>query len=263
MELDTLNPNEQVSSRNITLEQLVDAAQRIFQPCTPDIKEVAWWSVYEIGQRLTDSFDDLKSGDAATHQPLASGLLNGTRFHTVSVLRVADGKLMQLGQTLAADGRWRLFAFAGQGDAAQAINPARKLCSYLTDSRQSPLIRFTPPGADIDSAIDVRAVFQQNHYTLTKAAMPTLQLPTNGCYRLHDYEKAFCATANDSQNIYTLRGIDREKGSLVMMRPDEYIAHVFTLNDAAALAAFFGAFMLDFSMPSMFEPHHPDCNRTW
>ena len=109
----------------------------------------------------------------------------------------------------------------------------------------------------------MRAVSQQNHHTLAKAAMPTLLLPTKGCYGLHDYEKAFCSTANDSQNLYTLRGIDREKGSLVMMRPDEYIAHVFTLNDAAVLAAFFGAFMLIFSMPSMFESHHPDCNQTW
>ena len=361
VELDKLNANERVLSRNITLEQLIAAAQRIFQPYTLNIKEVAWWSVYEIGQRLTDRFDDLQVGDsttrqprifiagdachthspkagqgmnvsmqdafnlgwklaavlqgrspasllktysaerqavakelidfdrewaamlsqsvhapdadgaqvqkyfvqhgrytagtatryssalltgAVTHQHLASGLLIGTRFHSAPVLRVADGKLMQLGQTLAADGRWRLFAFVGQGDCAQASSPVSKLCSYLSESPQSPLKRFTPQGADIDSVIDVRAVFQQSHHTLAITALPALLLPSKGRYGLHDYEKAFCAVAEDSQNIYALRGINREHGCLVAVRPDQYIAHVLPLDDTTALAAFFEAFML-------------------
>ena len=47
------------SSRNITVDQLIAAAQRILHPYTLDVKEVAWWSVYEIGQRLCDKFDDV------------------------------------------------------------------------------------------------------------------------------------------------------------------------------------------------------------
>ena len=38
----------------------------------------------------------------ATHQHLAEGLLIGTRFHSAPVLRVGDGKLMQLGESLTA-----------------------------------------------------------------------------------------------------------------------------------------------------------------
>ena len=67
VELDKLNPNERVAGRNITIEQLIAAAKRIIHPYTLDVKEVAWWSVYEIGQRLTDRFDDLqarRSGNA-------------------------------------------------------------------------------------------------------------------------------------------------------------------------------------------------------
>ena len=379
VELDKLNPNERVLSRNITLEQLTAAAQRIFQPYTLNIKEVAWWSVYDIGQRLTDRFDDLQAGDAATqtprvfiagdachthspkagqgmnvsmqdafnlgwklaavlqckspasllktysaerqavakelidfdrewaamlsrssqsseadgaqiqkyfvqhgrytagtatryapslltgaamHQHLASGLLIGTRFHSAHALRVADGKLMQLGQTLAADGRWRLFAFAGEGDSAQASSPVSKLCSYLSESPQSPLKRFTLPGADVDSVIDVRAVFQQSHHTLAITAMPALLMPRKGCYGLRDYEKAFCALTQDSQNIYALRGINPEHGCLVVVRPDQYIANVLPLDDTAALTAFFDAFMLEIPSATSPEPGLPDCKRT-
>ena len=368
VELDKLAVNERVAARNITIEQLIAAAQRIFHPYTLDVKEVAWWSVYEIGQRLCDRFDDLEphemntrlphvfiAGDAchthspkagqgmnvsmqdafnlgwklaavlrgrcppsllhtysaerqavakelidfdrewaamlsaplkrpgdpagtgiepaevqgyfvqhgrytagtatryqpalltgpSTHQHLAKGLVIGTRFHSAPVVRVGDGKLMQLGQTLAADGRWRLLAFAGQGDKAASASAWAKLCSYLTDSAQSPLKRYTPAGADLDAIFDVRGVFQQSHHQLAITDMPELLFPHKGRYGLRDYEKSFCALEDSNQNIYTLRGIDREHGCLVVVRPDQYIAHVLPLHDTAALAAFFGGFMLD------------------
>ena len=34
-------------------------ANRILHPYTLDVKDVGWWSVYEIGQRLCDKFDDV------------------------------------------------------------------------------------------------------------------------------------------------------------------------------------------------------------
>ena len=372
VELDKLNPNERVSSRNITIEQLIAAAKRIFHPYTLEVKEVAWWSVYEIGQRLCDRFDDLqadeiahrlprifiagdachthspkagqgmnvsmqdgfnlgwklaavlqgrspasllhsysaerqavakeliefdrewaamlsaplkKPGDpaglgvdagdvqryfvqhgrytagtatryqpalltgASTHQHLAEGLAIGTRFHSAPVVRLGDGKPLQLSETLAADGRWRLFAFAGQGDDAGPASPVGKLCRYLLESPQSPIKRYTPAGADMDAVIDVRAVFQQSHRQLSVTTMPELLFPPKGRYGLRDYEKAFCALDDagqtPSQNIYTLRRIDRKQGCLIVVRPDQYIAHVLPLDATDALAAFFGGFMRD------------------
>jgi 2-polyprenyl-6-methoxyphenol hydroxylase-like FAD-dependent oxidoreductase len=368
VELDKLAVNERVAARNIGIDQIIAAAQRIFHPYTLDVKEVAWWSVYEIGQRLCDRFDDLqpqematrlphifiagdachthspkagqgmnvsmqdafnlgwklaavlqgrsppsllhtysaerqavakelidfdrewaamlsaplqKPGDAAgtgvdpaevpryfvkhgrytagtatryqpplltgpsTHQHLAEGLLIGTRFHSTPVVRLGDGKLMQLGETLKADGRWRLIAFAGQGDDAGPASPIGKLCSSLSESPQSPLRRCTPAGADVDAVFDLRAVFQQNHQLLSMAALPELLFPPKGRYGLRDYEKAFCALDDGNQNIYTLRRIAREHGCLVVVRPDQYIAHILPLDATDALAAFFDSFMLD------------------
>ena len=60
VELDKLKENERVAARNISIDQLIAAAQRIFHPYSLDVKEVAWWSVYEIGQRLCDRFDDVE-----------------------------------------------------------------------------------------------------------------------------------------------------------------------------------------------------------
>jgi phenol 2-monooxygenase len=41
-----------------------------------------------------------------------------------------------------------------------------------------------------------------------------------------------------------MRGIDRDKGCMVVVRPDQYVAHVLPLDGHAALAAYFDGFML-------------------
>ena len=58
IELDKLAENERIDREVMTVDRLIEAANRILSPYTLDVKEVAWWSVYEIGQRLTTAFDD-------------------------------------------------------------------------------------------------------------------------------------------------------------------------------------------------------------
>jgi 2-polyprenyl-6-methoxyphenol hydroxylase-like FAD-dependent oxidoreductase len=368
VELDKLNVNERVAARNISIDQLIAAAQRIFYPYSFEVKEVAWWSVYEIGQRLCERFDDVdahksdahlprvfiagdachthspkagqgmnvsmqdgfnlgwklaavllgrspptllhtysaerqavakeliefdrewasmlslplkRPGDpggegiepvevqryfvrhgrytagtatcykpalltgASTHQSLAAGLVIGTRFHSAPVVRVGDGKAMQLGEALSADGRWRLFLFAGLDDDGGPACAVGRLSQYLIEAPESPLQRYTPKGADLDTVIDVRAVFQKSHHGLAVTALPTLLFPPKGRYGLRDYEKAFCALTNVSQDIYALRQIERERGCLVVVRPDQYIAHILPLDATEELSALFGRFMLE------------------
>jgi phenol 2-monooxygenase (NADPH) len=357
IELNKLNENARVSSLNLTSERLVAAAQRILKPYTFEVKEVVWWSAYEIGQRLCDRFDDADperlprvfiAGDAchthspkagqgmnvsmqdsfnlgwklaavlrgiaspnilhtysrerqtvaqelidfdrewakmfsappkdpsrpdadgvdpaefqryfvrqlrftagvetqyypsiisgaASHQPLARGFPIGRRFHSAPVIRLADAKLMQLGHCVRADGRWRLFAFADAEEAPRL----RALCDFLQGDARSPILMHTPPGSDIDSVIDVRAVFQQGHRDLALETAPALLLPRKGRYGLIDYEKMFCPDLKGGQDIFELRGVDR-RGAAVIVRPDQYVAHVLPLDAFDELAAFFAGFM--------------------
>ena len=88
IELEKLNENERASSLNVTTDNLIAAARRILHPYSLEVKEVAWWSVYEIGQRLCDKFDDAPeepegfprvfiAGDAChTHSPKAGQGMN-------------------------------------------------------------------------------------------------------------------------------------------------------------------------------------------
>ena len=361
VELAKLEIGERVASRNITADDVIAKAQRILKPHTLEVKEIAWCSVYEIGQRLTDKFDDVPhaeigtrlprifiAGDAChthspkagqgmnvsmqdafnlgwklaavlrkqsaphllhsysaerqavakelidfdrewagilasaakaggadaaktqdyfvrhgrytagtathyapsiltgttSHQHLAKGFVLGKRFHSAPVIRLGDAKPVHLGHAGRADGRFRIYAFSTAEDPSSAGSAIRALCTFLAEATQSPVKRYTPPSADIDAVIDLRAVFQQDHRELAIQAMPALLLPRKGRYGLVDYEKMFCPDLKSGQDIFTMRGIDRKAGCMVVVRPDQYVAQVLPLNDFAALAAYFDGFML-------------------
>ena len=163
-------------------------------------------------------------------QHLAKGLAIGTRFHSAPVIRLADAKPLRLGDTAKADGRWRLFAFADRQAPSAGSSRVEALCGFLVDHPKSPIRKFTPAKADIDSVIDVRAVFQQSHRDLSLAAMPQFLLPAKGRYGLRDYEKMFCPELRGGHDIFDMRGIDRDSGCVVVVRPDQYIAHVLPLE---------------------------------
>lgn len=174
----------------------------------------------------------------ATHQALARGFTIGMRFHSAQVLQINDAKPVHLGHAALADGRWRLYAFAGTQDAG-----LRGLCRFLEESADSPVRRFTPPGQDGDAVFDLRAVFQLPHTALAIESMPALLRPAKGRFGLYDYEKVYSAVLKHAPDIYDLRGIDRQQGALVVVRPDQYVAHVLSLDAHQALAQFFAGFM--------------------
>jgi phenol 2-monooxygenase len=183
------------------------------------------------------------TGEGA-YQHLAEGFVVGKRFHSAPVMRLADAKPVHLGHVLNADGRFRIFAFAGAGNPAASGSTIRRLCDFLAEDRQSPIRKYTRRGEDIDAVIDVRAVFQQAHRELAIEAMPALLLPRKGRHGLHDYEKMFCADIKGGNDIYAMRGIDREAGCIVVVRPDQYVAHVLPLDGYKRLVSFFDGFML-------------------
>ncbi len=135
-----------------------------------------------------------------------------------SVTRLSDARKTQLGHTIKADGRWRLFMFADATDTGQPEQPVALLYQYLTENTGSPLLRFTPNDFDIDDVFDCRAVFQFAHRKLSLETMPSLLLPAKGKYQLTDYEKIFCADTEHADNIFTARCINKTNGALLLIR---------------------------------------------
>jgi phenol 2-monooxygenase len=174
---------------------------------------------------------------------LAEGFPVGMRFHSAPVVRLADAKPVQLGHAARADGARRLYVFADRADPASAASRARALCEFL-GSEKSPIVRHTPAGTDPDSVIDVRAVFQQGHRDLAVEQLPPVLLPRKGSFGLIDYEKSFCPDPGHD-DVFDLRGIDREAGCMVVVRPDQYVSAVLPLDAHQALTDFFANISLD------------------
>ena len=174
------------------------------------------------------------TGDGA-HQGLATGFVVGMRFHSAPVIRLADAKPMHLGHVGQADGRWRLYLFGG-ADGVAAGSRLVQICDWLESDAGSPIRRHTPAGQNLDAIFDVRAILQAPHQSLSMDELPGLVWPRKGRFGLRDYEKAFCA--DPSNDIYAARGIDRERGCLVLVRPDQYIAEVLPLDARQALAGY-------------------------
>ncbi len=365
VELDEVSGQEKLDKRSVTPEKLVRAANRILHPYRIEVKDVGWWSVYEIGQRLCEKFDDVPvqemstrlprvfiAGDAchthsakagqgmnvsmadtwnlgwklcsvlrgtakpellhtyseerqavakqlidfdrefsnifsgrrtqsggvdgagveaeefqqyftaqgrftagvatryapsmitaeATFQHLAEGFPVGMRFHSARVVRLTDAKPLHLGHIARVDGAWRVYVFADRTDPTSASSRARELCAFL-ESDASPIKRFTPEGADPDSVIDVRAIFQQSHRDLAVDNMPSVLLPRKGRFGLIDYEKMFCS-APQADDIFELRGVNRETGCMVVVRPDQYVSHILPLHGYEALTDFFARILM-------------------
>jgi phenol 2-monooxygenase (NADPH) len=361
VEIAKLNVGERAVQRKLSQADMLAAANRIISPYSFDVKEVVWWSIYDIGHSITDKFDDVPEGvdrnprvftagdachthspkagqgmnvsmqdtfnlgwklvqvlqgradaqllrsyskerfteakrlvetdhkwsrvmsapttsaeregleepriirqfkdnleftggnavhyDASdrfagdAHQALAEGQVVGRRFHSAPVVRLADAKQMQLGHVAQADARWRLYVFAGQDDRAESGSAVRKLADWLVSATDSPVVRHTRPGEDIDAVIDVRVIFQQTFDQLAYETMPDLLRPKTGTLGLQDHEKVFCVDHKGVGDIFDLRGIDRAQGCMVVVRPDQYVAHVLPLDAYTALSQFFAGIL--------------------
>ena len=54
----------------------------------------------------------------------------------------------------------------------------------------------------------------------------------------------FLTSDEGGQDIFDMRSIDRARGCMVVVRPDQYVAHVLPLDAYAELAAYFDGFMV-------------------
>ncbi|RUP29241.1 MAG: 3-hydroxybenzoate 4-monooxygenase, partial [Curvibacter sp.] len=73
VELDKLRPDEKAASRKFTQDDMIAAANRIIRPYSIDVKEVVWWSIYDIGHSITDKFDDVPEGSDRNPRVFTAG----------------------------------------------------------------------------------------------------------------------------------------------------------------------------------------------
>jgi phenol 2-monooxygenase len=114
VELDRLGDEERVADRGMGANDIIAKAQRILHPFKLDVKEVVWWSIYEIGHRLSDKFDDVPADQVATYAPRV--MLAGDACHTHSP-KAGQGMNVSMGDTFNLG--WKLaLVLTGRADPA-------------------------------------------------------------------------------------------------------------------------------------------------
>lgn len=73
VELDKLKDGEKAASKKFTQDDMIAAANRIIRPYSIDVKEVVWWSIYDIGHSITDKFDDVPAGSDRNPRVFTAG----------------------------------------------------------------------------------------------------------------------------------------------------------------------------------------------
>ncbi|WP_245578392.1 FAD-dependent monooxygenase [Marinobacterium litorale] len=82
VELGLLENNQRASQLNLSADDLIAKAQSIMSPYSLDVKEVAWWSIYEVGQRVAERFTDVPADNPSGLIPRA--FVAGDACHTHS-----------------------------------------------------------------------------------------------------------------------------------------------------------------------------------
>jgi phenol 2-monooxygenase len=124
VDLGEVDPDDKGAVRNTSIEEIIQKANDILHPYTLDVRNVAWHSVYEVGHRLTDRFDDVLPEDRGTRTPRV--FITGDACHTHSA-KAGQGMnvSMQDGFNIA----WKL------GHVLEGRSPESLLSTY-SEERQ-------------------------------------------------------------------------------------------------------------------------------
>ncbi len=71
-----------------------------------------------------------------------------------------------------------------------------------------------------------------------------------GKFAVPDYEKAFAPDFDSAPDVFDARGVDRDQGAIILVRPDQYVAHVLPLGARDELVAFLERSMIPHPTPA-------------
>lgn len=176
-----------------------------------------------------------------TYQDLAKGFPMGQRFASAKVTRVADSNPIHLGHHATADGRWRMYVFADEAAPGEDGGAVSDFAGWLTSSADSPFVGL-PDGIEPPDWFDLKVVYQQDYREIELERAPNVFKPRVGPFGLVNLEQVYAAIQDD--DIFESHGIDRD-GVIVVVRPDQYVAHLLPLQATDELAGFFGRLRME------------------
>jgi phenol 2-monooxygenase len=182
----------------------------------------------------------------AKNQALATGIPVGMRFNSFKVLNQACARPYHFQERLKADGRFRIVLFAGDVLDPEQKGRVETFCNRL-DEHNSFLHRVTPKGQKVDSVIAVLTIHSSKRWdTDIIRDFPSILRPWDE-QTGYDYEKVHVDDESYHEgygNAYENYGVDRKRGCVVAVRPDQYVGWVGDLDDFDDLSDYFKGCLL-------------------
>ena len=172
--------------------------------------------------------------------PLASKLHIGMRVPSYKVINQADARCIHLGELLRSDARWRILTFAGNLADPVQFHRVRLLGEFLAGPA-SPVRRFTPSHRPIDAVVEILTVHSGPRAGLDLLHLhdifhPWDELSGWDYWKVFVDERSFHGGFDD---VYGMFGIDRQRGCLVICRPDQHVGCVLDLEDFLSIGRYF------------------------
>ncbi|WP_104182351.1 FAD-dependent monooxygenase, partial [Arthrobacter sp. B0490] len=122
VDLGEVDPATKGSVRSTTIDSIIAKANTILSPYTLDVRNVAWHSVYEVGHRLTDRFDDVLPEQVGARTPRV--FITGDACHTHSA---KAGQGMNVSMQDGFNLGWKL------GHVLEGRSPEALLATYSAE----------------------------------------------------------------------------------------------------------------------------------
>ncbi|KAI1477702.1 putative phenol 2-monooxygenase [Daldinia eschscholtzii] len=195
---------------------------------------------------LSDATHTTSSASAFAKQSLATGLPIGMRFNSFKVVNQSDARPWHFQEKLKSTGQFRIVVFAGN-----ILNPSQKkrvedFCEALgaPNSFYRTSATSSPP---LDNPIEVLTIHSAKRVEINLMDFPEILHPYNS-HTGWDYDKVFVDDVSyheDTGKAYEGYGVDKERGCVVVARPDQYVGWVGDLEDFNDLQKYFeGCLML-------------------
>ncbi|KAJ5577451.1 uncharacterized protein N7459_006415, partial [Penicillium hispanicum] len=170
---------------------------------------------------------------------LAANVAVGMRMPSAQVVRFCDSKPMQLMKALKSDGRWRIMAFVGDLTLSENRDRLNALGAYLF-SHNGPIYTFTPGLQDPDSLIETIIVGHGKRHEVELEQIPEWFYPVADLHKIYYDDESY----NEGHgHVYDFLGIEPKQGVLIIVRPDQYVSAVMSIDDYQEIGQFFGGFL--------------------
>jgi phenol 2-monooxygenase len=175
-------------------------------------------------------------------ESIAANLIPGERFPPARIRNQADGRAWWTTRIFASDGRFRIVLLAGDLRREDQKQRVATFSTHLA-SAGSVLRRYTPEGKKLDSLIEVITVHSAPVQEMDFFDFPEM-------LRLFDQERgwAYDKIWSDDECLWDRQstgkaygswGVDRARGALVILRPDQHIGWVGNIEDVDGMTGYF------------------------